>query len=247
MPKKKTKNLYWTKETEQAVIDYNNTDDTLLKNQIFSTHLYKPLSKMTEIIIRRFRYFKLYNMKLGLDISDCIDDTIGFVVTKIHNFNPSKGFKAFSYLSLVIKHYLMQQNMKETKFNLRNVQYNNYMEFKYELPKQLGYVKSSQLDPSHVDLYKEILKEITNHFKTHKPVLKKIEYLKIFDSLLDLLENPHGWGLGGKQNKKAIFKRIKEEHDVTTRDIGYVLDQLKQKYPKIKNKVLNRKRKKYGR
>ena len=45
MPKKKTKNLYWTKETEQAVIDYNNTDDTLLKNQIFSTHLYKPLSK----------------------------------------------------------------------------------------------------------------------------------------------------------------------------------------------------------
>lgn len=140
----------------------------------------------------------------------------------------------------------MQQNMKETKFNLRNVQYNNYMEFKYELPKQLGY-KSSETDPSHVDLYKEILKEISNHFKTHKPVLKKIEYLKIFDSLLDLLENPHGWGMSGKQNKKAIFKRIKEEHDVTTRDIGYVLNQLKQKYPKIKNKVLNRKTKKYGR
>ena len=76
MPKKKTKNLYWTKETEQAVIDYNNTDDPLLKNQIFNTHLYKPLSKMTEIMIRKFGYFKLYNMKLNYDISDCIEDTI---------------------------------------------------------------------------------------------------------------------------------------------------------------------------
>jgi len=253
MPKKKTKNLYWTKETEQAVIDYNNTDDPLLKNQIFNTHLYKPLSKMTEIMIRKFGYFKLYNMKLNYDISDCIEDTIGFVVTKIHYFDPSKGFKAFSYLSLVIKHYLMQQNMKDTKFNFRNVQYNSWMDFKYELPKQLGFKtyendsSHDKGDPSHVDLYKEILKEISNHFKTHKPVLKKIEYLKIFDSLLDLLENPHGWGMSGKQNKKAIFQRIREEHDVTTNDINYVLNQLKQKYPKIKNKVLKRKTKKYDR
>ena len=37
MGRKKTKNYYWTEETEQAIIKYNDTDDENIKNKLLKT------------------------------------------------------------------------------------------------------------------------------------------------------------------------------------------------------------------
>jgi len=36
MGRKKTKNYYWTEETEQGIIDYNTTEDSSKKNIIYN-------------------------------------------------------------------------------------------------------------------------------------------------------------------------------------------------------------------
>ena len=45
MPRKKSKTrMYFTEETEQAIIDYNSTDDWRTKNQIYNASRRKHYS-----------------------------------------------------------------------------------------------------------------------------------------------------------------------------------------------------------
>ena len=47
MPRKKSKTrMYFTEETEQAIIRYNDTNDWRVKNQIYNEHLRAPFEKL---------------------------------------------------------------------------------------------------------------------------------------------------------------------------------------------------------
>ena len=52
MPRKRRRKakgrLYWTQETQDAIIRYNNEEDELTREKIFRDHVYKPLDKMAE-------------------------------------------------------------------------------------------------------------------------------------------------------------------------------------------------------
>jgi len=54
--RKRKKNLYWTEETEQAIIEYNKSDDDLYKEKLFKEKLNYPLNKLAENIINRFKF-----------------------------------------------------------------------------------------------------------------------------------------------------------------------------------------------
>ena len=56
MGRKKTKNYYWTEETEQGIIDYNTTEDSSKKNVIYNKYLEYPFFKLTENIINTFKF-----------------------------------------------------------------------------------------------------------------------------------------------------------------------------------------------
>ena len=56
MGRKKTKNYYWTDETEKGIIRYNTTDRPSVKNKIYNDHLKYPFFKLTENIINTFKF-----------------------------------------------------------------------------------------------------------------------------------------------------------------------------------------------
>ena len=50
MPRKKSKTrMYFTEETEEAIVAYNATDDWREKNHIYNTSLRKPFEKLSSI------------------------------------------------------------------------------------------------------------------------------------------------------------------------------------------------------
>ena len=58
MPRKKSKTrMYFTEETEQAIIRYNDTNDWRVKNQIYNDHLRAPFEKLVESIIHTFKFY----------------------------------------------------------------------------------------------------------------------------------------------------------------------------------------------
>ncbi len=46
--RKRKRNLYWTQETEQAIIEYNTCEDELQREEVFNKNIYKSLDKLAE-------------------------------------------------------------------------------------------------------------------------------------------------------------------------------------------------------
>ena len=105
MGRKKTKNYYWTDETEKGIIRYNTTDRPSVKNKIYNDHLKYPFFKLTENIINTFKFSYFDD-----SFQDVQNECISFLVLNMHKYDHTKGSKAFSYFSVVIKNYLILNN-----------------------------------------------------------------------------------------------------------------------------------------
>ena len=53
--KKKKQNIYFTQETEDAIIQYNKSSDPVERNIIYTKKIHPAFYKLAEIMIHRFR------------------------------------------------------------------------------------------------------------------------------------------------------------------------------------------------
>ena len=94
---KKKKNYYFHQGTEKAIIRYNKTDDTYLKNLIYNEHIAYAFDKLAENIIHTFKFYYFDTTS-----EEVKHEVVSFLVMNIHKFQEGKG-KAFSYFSIVAK------------------------------------------------------------------------------------------------------------------------------------------------
>lgn len=114
---------YFTKETEEWVIKYNNTSDPYEKEKIFQDHLYFPFYKLAENIINTYKF---YHMDVDT-VEDLKLDVITMIVQdKISRFDPSYGAKAFSYFGTIIKRWLIAYSNTNYARKKRQVSIDNY-------------------------------------------------------------------------------------------------------------------------
>jgi DNA-directed RNA polymerase specialized sigma24 family protein len=110
--KKKKKSVqYFTKETEDAIVRYNNTEDPEERSNIYRDEIHYAFFKLTENIIHTFKF---YYTEVD-NIEDLQHEVISFLLSKIHLFNPEKGAKAYSYFGTIAKRYLIISNTKNYK------------------------------------------------------------------------------------------------------------------------------------
>lgn len=92
---------YFFEEQEQAVLDYNATDDAIEKNRIYETYLKQPFITMVESIIRRYKLFVPTE-----SFEENFHDTLSYMLSKLSMFKPEKG-RAYSYAQTICKNYLL--------------------------------------------------------------------------------------------------------------------------------------------
>jgi len=112
MPRKKSKANYFTKETEEYIVKYNNSTDQEYRNKIFTDHIYLPFYKLSENIIHTFKFYytdvdKIEDLKHEL-VSILLEE-------KIMKFDPTNGAKAYSYFGTIVKRWLINYNNKNYK------------------------------------------------------------------------------------------------------------------------------------
>ena len=120
MTKTTLKKNYWTQETEDAIIAYNNEQDMDKRNDIFNNHIYSPLCKLVECV---FNTRKITNM--DMTNRDAILDTVSFLTENLHRFVPSPSHKAFSYFSVITKNRLFEVSNRNYKNWKRCISINN--------------------------------------------------------------------------------------------------------------------------
>ena len=111
---------YFCEDEEAAFKAYVESTDQTFRDKIFREKLYPVLTKMIESIGRRYR---LFTPSESFDDTFC--DTLSFLMTKVDNFDASKGYKAYSYCGTVCKHYLLSKRVQDMKRISTNVSYDD--------------------------------------------------------------------------------------------------------------------------
>ena len=163
--KKKKGVQYFTQETEDSIVLYNNTPDPEVRSTIYRTKIHYAFFKLTENIIHTFKF---YYTEVD-NIEDLQHEVITFLLSKLHLFNPDKGAKAYSYFGTIAKRYLIVYNNN----NYKKLQEHAGVE---ELDEDRGFLhetikeQEEQSDPDNfIDQY---IKYVDKHLYQHNPILK---------------------------------------------------------------------------
>ena len=211
--KKKKKGIqYFTLDTEDAIVLYNNTLDSELRSRIYNDKIHYAFFKLTENIIHTFKF---YYTEVD-NIEHLQHEVITFLLSKIHLFDPSRGAKAFSYFGTIAKRYLILSNQKNYKKRIDTTD----LESIEEDEKHSYTLEDSTYDDrlsKFIDLY-------INHC-THNiyKIFPKEYDAQIADAILELFRKRENLDIF---NKKALYIYIREIIDVKTPKITKIANQL---------------------
>jgi len=116
-PKKTSDKNYFTQETENAIILYNNTIDSTLKSKIYEEKIHYAFFKLVQNIIHTFKF---YHTEVE-NLEHLQHEIIVFLLSKIHLFNPQNGAKAYSYFGTIVKRWCILYNEKNYKSKVSKV------------------------------------------------------------------------------------------------------------------------------
>lgn len=223
--------FYFGLKEENAVKRYMLSTDDREREVTFRKELQAPLTKMIESIIRTY---KLY--RPDISFNRLLEDTFSFLITKIHNFNPEKGTKAYSYIGTICKNYLLAQLIKYSKERNQNVSYEDYQP---TLENDSRHIYDPHFEPLNYDnLISNIRNQINDTIKDKS--LNENE-VKVGDSLLYIFEN---WDVifqhsrNKKFNKNLILFIIRERSHLTTKEVRQSMKRYKKLYQDLKKSVI---------
>lgn len=226
----KDKNYFGQKE-ELAVKRYMASTDDREREEIFKRELEMPLTKMIESIIRTY---KLY--RPDIPFNRLLQDAFSFLITKVHNFNPNKGTKAYSYIGTICKNYLLAQLIRYSKERNQTLSYEDYLP---NLENDPQYILDPHLEPINYDtLIVNIQQYIFDQLQTDDLTVNE---QKVGDSLLYIFEN---WELifhhsrNKKFNKNLILFLIRERSHLTTKEVRQSMKKYKKIYFDLKKTLI---------
>ena len=217
MPKKKKKsNNYFTKDTELAIIKYNETEDPVEKNKIYEAEIHHALFKLTQNLIHTFKFY--YTEESNLE--DLQHEVITFLLTKLHKFDATNGAKAYSYFGTIAKRYLIASNQKNYKKRLELVSLDDLhleqedRQYAYGEPLDTEENTPEKLLLQQEDDLTKFMNEYIEYCSDNiYELFPKIEHAKVADAILELFRKREDIVLF---NKKALYIYIREMTDVKT-------------------------------
>lgn len=232
-PSNKRKGYFYEKE-ENAVIDYLATNDENKKNELYNIIIKPAFTKMIESIIRR------YNLYIpDEDFEQTFNDTLSFLLTKLNNYNPEKGKKAYSYCGTVCKNYLIYKVNQFNKFQKKLMPFEDIVS---EIKDDINF--SSEMEDNYFinDLIDKTIEKINNMLSENSTINLNFNERKIGKALVILLEN---WeevlstNGSAKLNKSAVLFFLRDTTNLSTKELRDGMKKFKIGYFNIKKAILS--------
>jgi hypothetical protein len=223
MPRKKKDKMYFTIDTERAIIEYNKLEDSKLRNKIYEESIKYPFEKLAENILNTFKfsYFDVSKEDVQMEV-------VSTLIEKIHMFKEGKG-KAFSYFSIVAKNHLILKNN------------GNYKRFKKtallsEMPESWNPPDNFEEEQRGDEMveFKDLMLRYWDQNLTR--VFTKKRDIQIADAVLELFRRSR---YIENFNKKHLYLLIREMTDCKTHYITKVVNEMKKHQIKMLNDYLD--------
>jgi hypothetical protein len=203
--------MYFTQTTENAIIRYNKSDDSQLRNKIYNEHIDYPFDKLAENIIHTFKFYYF-----DIPPNQVKKDVVSFLVMNIHKFQEGKG-KAFSYFSIVAKNYLiLHNNSNYKKYKITDKL--DRLDYKRNLSQETSLVEGDEVN---VEFVKQMIEYWDNNLTN---IFQKPRDIKIADSVIELFRRKESID---NFNKKALYILIREMTGLKTQHITRVIGVMK--------------------
>tara|TARA_R100000541_G_scaffold2955_4_gene9534 strand:- start:3292 stop:3996 length:705 start_codon:yes stop_codon:yes gene_type:complete len=210
--RKKSKN-YFTQDTENAIVLYNNTKDSEIRSKIYEREVHFAFFKLTQNIIHTFKF---YHTEVE-NLEHLQHEIITFLLSKIHLFDPTRGAKAYSYFGTIVKRWLILYNTKNYKKKIKKVG----VEVLTSENSTHTYSQGDEKIKSDLDKYVDIF---VNHVSENIfELFPKKNDAQIADAILELFRKRETLEVF---NKKALYIYIREIVDVKTPKITKIADKL---------------------
>jgi len=223
--KPKEPRVYFTQDTEDAIVEYLACEDQAERNRIYNERIEYAFYKLAENIIHTFKFYYTDTDT----IEELKHEVITFLLEKLHLYNPTKG-KAFSYFGTIAKRYLIvynENNYKKLQEKADVDESDDEQMMLYENDKNIERVFD---EISFMDQY---IKYIDTHIFRLFP---KKQDAQTADAIVELFRKRETLEIF---NKKALYIYIREITDVSTPQITKIIKKLKAIYVQLYNEYYN--------
>jgi hypothetical protein len=216
LQQKKKSKVYFSEDTEKAIIKYNLSDDLDVREKLFREEIYAPLDKLAENVINRFKFPYMEGT-----FDEIKSQVVSFLVINLHKFTEDKG-KAFSYFSVIAKNYLILHNNNFYKEEKRVLYFSDQTEDSFSLEEMLT------VEPETADMkvdMRHFLTELVDFWEFNlEKIFKKKRDRDIASAIVKLLERVDNID---NFNKKALYLMVREMTDYRTAHITKVINKMR--------------------
>ena len=224
MPRKRRKKskIYFGTPAQEAIIEYNNSEDFEERSKIYEERIKYPFEKLAENVMNTFKfsYFDVPKIDVQMEV-------VSTMVEKMHMFQEGKG-RAFSYFTIIAKNHMILKN----NGNYKRWKQNNLLS-------QMPETWNPENDFNEVEENNEFkdFKQLMLEFwdSNLNSIFTKKRDLQIADAILELFRRSEHIE---NFNKKHLYLLIREMTDCKTHYITKVVNVMKKHQKKLLNDFL---------
>lgn len=211
--------IYFTQAVQDAIIEYNKSEDPLERNKIYEERIEYAFDKVAENIINRFKFPYILE---STPFEPLKQQVVSYMVVHLGKFSEGKG-KAFSYFSVVAKNYLILQNDKAYQESKRNLSLSDASSDGSPVSmEEITELETPVIDDADSKEFTELM-IIYWEDNVHK-IFKKKRDIDIANAVIELFRRAHTIE---SFNKKALYILIREQTDCKTSYITKVITKMK--------------------
>ena len=219
LKKKRKKNYYFTKEHEDAIVRYSNTNCKKERTDLYVNWIQPAFNEMVDKIVFTYKFTNLPN------IDYLRDECKIWLMTILDKYDQSKGSKAFSYFSVITKNWFIHKVKKQQKRNRREIDFGTISKSYEEqyLSTNESYVTERE-EQEFWDLF-------YNELKSWDTAQMKDNDLRVYKAITILFESKEDIEIF---NKKAIYLYLREITGLNTKQVVNSLKKFRKKYSNFK-------------
>ena len=221
--KKSTKKMYFGKEVQEKIINYQKETCTEIKHKIYRNDILPAFNELVQSLVSVYG-FKSSNE----DIDHLKTDCITFLYETLPKWNSTKGTKAFSYFNVCAKRYLTIHSKRllkmakgsvylDDKDSLTNYDKEKIYDQTYDNPEDL-----IEMSKNRFKVIMEIVDYIEGEIKEDRDKRCCIAIRKVYNSI-DELEF---------FNKRAVFVYLREISGLNSTELSTSLSSIRKIYRK---------------
>lgn len=214
----KKKNMYFTQVHEDAILEYCKSKSKARREELYVTLIQPAFDELVDKIVYTYKFNSLPNCDI------LKEDCKVFLVTILEKFDVEKGYKAFTYFSVITKNWFIA----ETKKRKKKLQKEVALDISDTMLDEKLIVRNTYIQDRTKAEFIEVLHEEIVWWKEEASSTQDKKILEAVEVLFESVEQIDIF------NKKAVYVYLREITGFSTKQITSSLTKVRKKYRNLR-------------